>query len=69
MGLRVPLALWLALVGAYLAMEKPPAATGYAIVIIALITVFTAWIAFRTVVLAVRGPRLRLGWLRALLPN
>jgi hypothetical protein len=50
-------------------MEKPPATTGYAIVIIALITVFTAWIAFGTVVLAVRGPRLRLGWRRALLPN
>jgi tellurite resistance protein len=31
-----------------------PAATGYAIAVIALVTAFVAWIAFRTVVLAVR---------------
>jgi tellurite resistance protein len=39
----------------WLAIRKPPAATGYAIAAIALITAFVAWIAFRTVVLAVRG--------------
>jgi tellurite resistance protein len=38
----------------WLAIKKPPAATGYAIAAIALITAFVAWIAFRTVVLAVR---------------
>jgi tellurite resistance protein len=40
---------------AWLAIAKPPAATGFAIAVIALITTFVAWIAFRTVVLAVRG--------------
>jgi hypothetical protein len=33
----------------------PPAAAGYAIAVIALLTAFVSWIAFRTVVLAVRG--------------
>ena len=39
----------------WLAITKPPAATGYAIAVIALLTAFVLWIAFRTVVLAVRG--------------
>jgi tellurite resistance protein len=39
----------------WLAIKKPPAATGYAIAVIALLTAFVSWIAFRTVVLAVRG--------------
>jgi tellurite resistance protein len=39
----------------WLAIKKPPAATGYAITVIALLTAFVSWIAFRTVVLAVRG--------------
>ncbi len=39
----------------WLAIKKPPGATGYAITVIALLTAFAAWIAFRTVVLAVRG--------------
>jgi tellurite resistance protein len=39
----------------WLAISKPPAATGYAIAVIALLTAFVSWIAFRTVVLAVRG--------------
>lgn len=39
----------------WLAIKKPPGATGYAIAVITLITVFISWIAFRTVVLAVRG--------------
>jgi tellurite resistance protein len=39
----------------WLAIKRPPAATGYAIAVIALLTAFVAWIAFRTVVLAVRG--------------
>jgi tellurite resistance protein len=38
----------------WLAITKPPAATGYAIAVIALLTAFVLWIAFRTVVLAVR---------------
>ena len=33
---------------AWLEIKKPPAATGYAIAVIALITAFVAWIAFRT---------------------
>jgi len=40
---------------AWLAIKKPPGATGYVIALIALLTAFVAWIAFRTVVLAVRG--------------
>jgi tellurite resistance protein len=40
---------------AWLAISKPPAATGYAIAVIALLTVLVSWIAFRTAVLAVRG--------------
>ena len=40
---------------AWLTIKKPPAATGYAIAVIALLTAFVAWIAFRTVTLAVRG--------------
>ena len=47
----------------WLAITKPPAATGYAIVVIALLTAFVSWIAFRTVLLAVRG-RLLLHGLR-----
>ena len=39
----------------WLAIKKPPAATAYAIAVIALLTAFVSWIAFRTVVLAVRG--------------
>ena len=39
----------------WLAIKKPPAATGYAIAAVAVLTAFVAWIAFRTVVLAVRG--------------
>ena len=39
----------------WLMIKKPPAATGYAIAVIALLTVFVSWVAFRTVVLAVRG--------------
>jgi tellurite resistance protein len=38
----------------WLAIKKPPASTGYAIAVIALITAFVSWIAYRTVVLAVR---------------
>jgi tellurite resistance protein len=40
---------------AWLTIKKPPAATGYAIAIITLLTAFVAWITFRTVALAVRG--------------
>ena len=40
---------------AWLTIKKPPGATGYAIAVITLLTAFVAWIAFRTVVLAVRG--------------
>jgi len=36
-------------------MKHPPGAGGYAVVIIALLTGFIAWIAARTVILAVRG--------------
>jgi tellurite resistance protein len=39
----------------WLAITKPPAATGYAVAVIALLTAFVSWIAFRTVALAVRG--------------
>ena len=39
----------------WLAIKKPPGATGYAIAVIALLTAFVSWIAFRTVALAVRG--------------
>jgi tellurite resistance protein len=39
----------------WLAVTKPPAATGYAIAVIALLTAFVAWVAYRTVLLAVRG--------------
>ncbi len=39
----------------WLAIKKPPGATGYAIAVIALITAFVSRIAFRTMVLAVRG--------------
>jgi tellurite resistance protein len=39
----------------WLAITKPPGATGCAIAVIALLTAFVSWIAFRTVVLAVRG--------------
>ena len=39
----------------WLTIKKPPGATGYAIAVIALLTAFVSWIAFRTVVLAVRG--------------
>jgi tellurite resistance protein len=39
----------------WLAIKKPSGATGYAVAVIALLTAFVSWIAFRTVVLAVRG--------------
>src|SRR5580693_9459656 len=39
----------------WLVISQPPAATGYATAVIALLPAFVAWIAFRTVVLAVRG--------------
>ena len=39
----------------WLTITRPPAATGYAIVVIALLTALISWIAFRTVVLAARG--------------
>jgi tellurite resistance protein len=39
----------------WLAIKKPPASTGYAIAVLTLLTAFVSWIAFRTVVLAVRG--------------
>jgi tellurite resistance protein len=39
----------------WLAITKPPGATGYAIAVITLLTAFVSWIAFRTVALAVRG--------------
>ena len=39
----------------WLTITKPPGATGYAIAVIVLLTAFISWIAFRTVVLAVRG--------------
>ena len=39
----------------WLAITKPPDAPGSAIAVITLLTAFASWIAFRTVVLAVRG--------------
>ena len=48
----------------WLAITKPPAATGYAIAVIALLTAFVSWIAYRTVLLAVRGQLLRHGLMR-----
>ena len=39
----------------WVAIKKPPASAGYAIAVIALLSAFVSWIAFRTVVLAVRG--------------
>jgi tellurite resistance protein len=39
----------------WLTIAGPPGATGYAIAVIVLLTAFASWIAFRTVVLAVRG--------------
>jgi tellurite resistance protein len=39
----------------WLAISRPPGTTGYAIVVITLLTGFVAWIAFRTVILVVRG--------------
>ena len=39
----------------WLAIRKPPGATGYAIAALALLTALIAWIAYRTVVLALRG--------------
>jgi tellurite resistance protein len=44
-----------------LAIKKPPGTTCYGIAIIALLTAFVAWIAFRTVVLSGRGQLLPLG--------
>ena len=41
----------------WLTIKKPPGTTGYAVAIIALLTAFIAWIAVRTVALAVRGNR------------
>jgi hypothetical protein len=43
----------------WLAIIKPPGAAGYAIAVITLLTSFVSWIAFRTVVLAVRAARCR----------
>jgi tellurite resistance protein len=43
----------------WLAITKPPAATGYAIAVITLLTAFVSWIAFRTVILALRAARCR----------
>jgi tellurite resistance protein len=39
----------------WLTITKPAGATGYATAIIALLTAFASWIAFRTLTLAVRG--------------
>jgi hypothetical protein len=39
----------------WLAIKKPPGATGYATAVIALLTAFVSWIAVRTVVPARRG--------------
>jgi hypothetical protein len=39
----------------WLAIKRPPGASGYAIAALVLLTGFIAWIAARTVVLAVRG--------------
>jgi tellurite resistance protein len=39
----------------WLAITGPPGTTGYAIAVLALLTALVSWIAFRTVVLAVRG--------------
>jgi tellurite resistance protein len=41
----------------WLTITKPPGARGYAIAVIAAITGLIVWIAFRTVILAVRGDR------------
>jgi tellurite resistance protein len=41
----------------WLTIKKPPGTTGYAVAIIALLTAFIAWIAVRTVTLAVHGNR------------
>jgi tellurite resistance protein len=43
----------------WLAITKPPGATAYAITVITLLTAFASWIAFRTVVLAIRAARCR----------
>jgi tellurite resistance protein len=43
----------------WLAIAKPPSAAGCAVAIITLLTSFVSWIAFRTVLLAVRAARLR----------
>ena len=48
----------------WLAITKPSAATCYAIAIITLLTAFVSWIAFRTVLLAVRGQPLLNGLVR-----
>jgi tellurite resistance protein len=39
----------------WLTITRPPGTTGYAIAVLVLLTAFISWIAFRTVVLAVRG--------------
>jgi tellurite resistance protein len=39
----------------WLTTTRPPGATGYAITVIVLLTAFVSWIAFRTVLLGVRG--------------
>jgi tellurite resistance protein len=39
----------------WLAIKKPPGASGYAIAVVAVLSAFVAWIAFRTVLLALRG--------------
>ena len=43
----------------WLAITKPPGTAGHAIAVITLLTAFVSWIAFRTVVLAVRAARCR----------
>ncbi len=43
----------------WLAIIKPPGAAAYAIAVITLLTAFASWIAFRTVILAVRAARCR----------
>jgi tellurite resistance protein len=39
----------------WLTTTRPPGAIGYAITVIVLLTAFVSWIAFRTVLLGVRG--------------
>jgi hypothetical protein len=52
----------------WLAIKKPPGATGYAIAVVTLITIFISWIAVRTIVLATRG-QLFPAWPQAAAPQ